>query len=145
MARPYVGVAPWIGVDLDGTLAKYPPDAGEEIGAPIPAMVARVVQFLLAGWKVKIFTARIAPPIPHTKMIEEVAEIAAWWENTLTNYLKDFSIIERDALTKLMVPLTVTATKDFGMIILYDDRVVQVEPNTGEILGQEPEEFLLRP
>jgi len=49
--------------------------------------------------------------------------------------------VEEDTLAKLMLPLTVTATKDFGMVILYDDRVVQVEPNTGKILGQEPEEL----
>jgi len=140
MARTWEGITPWIGVDLDGTLAHYPPGAGDDIGAPIPAMVERVVRFLIAGWTVKIFTARIAPPLAHTKMIAEVASISEWWMETLADYLKDFSV-EDDILPKIMLPLTVTATKNFGMVILYDDRVVQVEPNTGRILGREPEEL----
>lgn len=140
MARPLQGITPWIGVDLDGTLAHYPPEEGHDIGAPIPVMVERVVKHLIAGWKVKIFTARVAPPLPHRALIAEVAIISEWWGDTLTDYLKDFSI-EDDVLPKIMLPLTVTATKDFGMVVLYDDRVIQVEPNTGRILGQEPEEL----
>ena len=31
--------------------------------------------------------------------------------------------------------LTITCVKDFAMVELYDDRCVQVRPNTGELVG----------
>ena len=39
----------WIGVDLDGTLAKYSTWNNGQIGDPIPAMVERVKKWLLLG------------------------------------------------------------------------------------------------
>ncbi|GAG26195.1 unnamed protein product, partial [marine sediment metagenome] len=49
----------WIGVDLDGTLAKYTGWKGDtDIGAPIPKMVLRMKRWFRQGKKVKIFTAR---------------------------------------------------------------------------------------
>ena len=51
----------WIGVDLDGTLAKYDGWKGPDvIGAPIPKMVARVQRAIGRGSNIKIFTARVA-------------------------------------------------------------------------------------
>jgi hypothetical protein len=32
--------------------------------------------------------------------------------------------------------LPVTCTKDYGMIALFDDRCVQVEANTGRLIGE---------
>jgi hypothetical protein len=50
---------PWIGVDLDGTLAEHLPEFDiSKIGPPIPAMVNTVKSYLANGKKVKIFTAR---------------------------------------------------------------------------------------
>jgi hypothetical protein len=50
---------PWIGVDLDGTLAEHLPEFDiSKIGPPIPAMVSTVKSYLANGKKVKIFTAR---------------------------------------------------------------------------------------
>lgn len=41
---------PWIGVDLDGTLAEYHGWVSElHIGPPIPAMLARVKRWLAEG------------------------------------------------------------------------------------------------
>lgn len=99
----------WIGVDLDGTLAYYDQWRGEEhIGEPIPMMVARIKDWLSVGTTVKIFTAR--------------------WNNG-ENQIK---IIQDWLEQKCGLPrLEVTATKDFSMITLWDDRCVQVEENTG--------------
>ena len=54
------GEKPWVGVDLDGTLAVYDHWRGEDhIGDPVPVMVERVKAILKAGkYDVLIFTAR---------------------------------------------------------------------------------------
>jgi hypothetical protein len=107
----------WIGVDLDGTLARYDGWKGiEHIGEPIPAMLDRVKNWLAHGREVRIFTARVGPrPDP-----EEAANarrfITAW------------------CIKHIGRPLVVTATKDMGMVELWDDRCVSVEANTGRIL-----------
>lgn len=103
----------WIGVDLDGTLAEY---YGwrrvDYIGPPIPLMMARVKKWISEGKRVKIFTARICDPkaLPH---------IIHWLEG---HGLGD---------------LEVTNIKDYGMVELWDDRCVCIEPNTGKILGRD--------
>jgi len=97
----------WIGVDLDGTLAKHGGWKGSDnIGEPVPAMKARVMEWLRNGVEVRIFTARAAIP-------EQVAPVQAWCREHLG------------------VALQVTNVKDFGMIELWDDRAVGVELNTG--------------
>lgn len=97
----------WIGVDLDGTLAEYHGWRGEEhIGVPVPKMLARVNQMLWSGQEVRIFTARASSPIA-------VAAIEAWCERHLGQKLK------------------VTNVKDYQMVELWDDRAVQIIPNTG--------------
>lgn len=104
----------WIGVDLDGTLAEYEGWKGpDNIGEPIPAMAFRVRKWLADGREVRIFTARAGVP-------EQIAPVKAW-------LLKHFG-----------QELPVTATKDFAMIELWDDRCVQVEPNTGRRMDGKP-------
>lgn len=106
----------WIGVDLDGTLAHYDGWKGiEHIGAPVPEMMVRVKQWVAAGKEVKIFTARAAAPEP-TK-------------SEVIGYIQDW--LEQHGLPRL----DVTNVKDFGMIELWDDRAVQVIPNTGRPVG----------
>lgn len=98
----------WVAVDLDGTLAEYGGWKGAgHIGKPIPKMLERVKRWLAAGVAVRIFTARAGDP-------ETVPHIEAWCREHVGQVLP------------------VTATKDYGMICLYDDRAVQVIPNTGE-------------
>lgn len=100
----------WIGVDLDGTLAEYGGWKGaDNIGAPIPAMVARVLEWHNGGREVRIFTARVA----HDEDGSARAGIERWCEEHLGRVLP------------------VTNAKDYGMIELWDDRCVQVEINTG--------------
>jgi hypothetical protein len=98
----------WIGVDLDGTLAHYDPSKGaDHIGAPVPAMAIRVRNWLVAGYEIRIFTARASVP-------ELIPPVEAW------------------CARHFGVRLPVTNAKDFGMIELWDDRCVQVRVNTGE-------------
>lgn len=98
----------WIGVDLDGTLAHYDGwMGGDHIGEPIPEMLARVRVWLAKDRTVKIFTARAQIP-------DQIPPIKEW--------------LRKHGLGDLEV----TATKDFGMIELWDDRCIQVIPNTGK-------------
>lgn len=103
---------PWIGVDLDGTLAHKLDSYGEDgtaIGEPVPAMVDRVKQWLGEGKQVKIFTARVAND-PERK-IEHA--IRGWC---------------REHLGK---ELPVTCEKDPRMTGLWDDRAHGVVADTG--------------
>lgn len=104
----------WIGVDLDGTLAHYDRWRGiEHVGAPVPAMVRRVRQWLAEGRTVRIFTARV-----HGATGDELTAIV--------------QPIAKFCLDNFGQMLDITCVKDFGMIVLWDDRAVQVIPNTGE-------------
>lgn len=107
---------PWIGVDLDGTLAHYDGWVSpEHIGEPVPAMVERVRAWLSAGIRVRVLTARWS----HREERETISRVVGdWTEKHLGERLE------------------VTGTKDYGMLELWDDRAVQVEPNTGRILGR---------
>ena len=118
----------WIGVDFDGTLAEYHGWNGGQLGKPIPAMVQRVKKLLAKGTEVRIFTARVActgkqvaesgKSDNHDFAQEQAAQIEAWCEQHIGQRL------------------AVTATKDFAMIELYDDRAIQVEMNTGKLVAE---------
>jgi len=112
----------WIGVDLDGTLAKYEKWTGDpfSIGDPVPKMVERVKQWLREGQQVWIVTARVnfedrygsdASPAMQSQVRES---------------------IDKWCLLHIGVALPVTYKKNYSMIELWDDRCVQVIPNTGE-------------
>ena len=112
----------WIGVDLDGTLAKYDKWLGpERIGEPIGPMVARVKTWLSQGKEVRIFTARMAG--------HGLPKLGGGVEDII-------SPIEAWCLEHIGQVLPVTNVKDFGMIELWDDRAVQVEMNTGRRIGE---------
>jgi hypothetical protein len=116
----------WIGVDLDGTLAEYHGWVSEEhIGPPIPLMLDRVKKWLAEGRDVRIFTARVDGGKAalllgdeNGKKFEDVDSIKA--------------IIEKWCLQNIGQILPITNVKDYGMVELWDDRCVQVRPNTGE-------------
>ena len=111
----------WIGVDLDGTLAYHDKWKGHEhIGDPIPAMVQRVKVWLDSGQIVKIFTARFCE---HGQIIYLTNE------QTVIDVVTP---IENWCLKHLGQKLAVTNVKDYNMLELWDDRAVQVIPNTGE-------------
>jgi len=107
---------PWIGVDLDGTLAhwehveNYDPTI---IGAPIAPMVLRVKKLIADGYEVRIFTARVSDDgVRNISLVREA--IQTWCQ---------IHIGKR---------LPVTNIKDYGLIQLWDDRAVGVVANTGE-------------
>lgn len=109
---------PWIGVDLDGTLAFYDHWRGfEHIGEPIEAMVARVKRWLVDGVQVRIVTARV-----HRENFDNGVE----WEKAL-NVIRDWC---KKVLGQYLI---VTCSKDMSMIALWDDRAVRVSPNRGEV------------
>lgn len=113
--------AGWIGVDLDGTLAHYDGWQGPtHIGAPIPAMVERVKRWLAEGRDVRIFTARVS----HDESMPRIKEAAA-----------AMTAIRKWCAEHLGRELRITNVKDYAMIELWDDRAVQVEPNTGRPIG----------
>ena len=96
----------WVGVDLDGVLAHYDGWHGEDhIGEPIPAMLDRVKAWIAEGIDVRIFTARANSD--------------------------DRFALEEWCLKHIGCALPITATKDYQMVTLYDDRCVQMEKNTG--------------
>jgi hypothetical protein len=98
---------PWIGVDLDGTLAIYKDWVGPNyIGEPIPAMLERVKSWIFLGKKVKIFTARC-------------------WKDGQVKLIQEW--LKKHGLPKLEV----TNIKDPAMVELWDDRCIQVVRNTG--------------
>lgn len=113
----------WIGVDLDATLARYEGWVDElHIGPPVPAMLERVRCWVAAGRSVKVFTARVAPGALNLDGTPRdvgpvVSAIKAWCQHHIG------------------IELEVTCTKDFGCIEIWDDRCVQVEPNTGKPIG----------
>lgn len=120
----------WIGVDLDGTLAEYHGwEGAEQIGKPVPAMVERVKNWLEEGREVRIFTARV-----------DGGETALALGNPLGADFRDIAkvreAIERWCLEHIGQVLPITNVKDYGMVTLFDDRCIQVEPNTGRIIGR---------
>jgi hypothetical protein len=104
----------WYGVDLDGCLAHYGEWEGPtHIGEPIPAMVDRVKHWLEKGIDVRIFTARVSGK---------------------PDYAVRYAI-EQWCLKHIGQILPITCCKDYGLLVLFDDRCRQVELNTGRIIG----------
>ena len=111
----------WIGVDLDGTLARYTKWKGStHIGSPIPRMVRRVRRWVSHGKKVKIFTARA----------DDEKSV-----NAIKKWLKDNDLPD----------LEITNLKDQHMTEIWDDRAVSVQKNTGKVKeAQDIEQQLIR-
>lgn len=109
----------WVGFDLDGTLAEYGGFKGHAfIGPPIPLMVDRLKALLARGIECRIFTARVSDP-DRREQAKVVEQIEAW------------------CLEHVGQKLKVTNVKDYSMWLLYDDRAIAVEKNTGRIKGWE--------
>lgn len=111
----------WIGVDFDGTLAHYFGWKGPTVlGEPIKPMVEKVKAWLAEGREVRIFTARAYRGGSAVEILETSEAVQA---------------IQRWCLKHIGVVLNVTAVKDPGMEVLYDDRARQVITNEGRIIG----------
>src|SRR5574343_84484 len=100
---------PWVGVDLDGTLAYHEPGymrAGI-IGKPLPEMAGRVREQLRQGTCIKIFTSRAVYP-------EQIKLIQIW--------------LEKHGFP----PLEITNAKDPDCLEIWDDSARRVIKNTGQ-------------
>lgn len=122
----------WIGVDLDGTLAEYHWWDDGRIGAPIPKMVQRVKQWLAEGKEVRIMTARVSECGLHS---EESGQTA-----NRVFVMNQRELIAKWCLQHIGTVLPTTCEKDFLMVELWDDRAVQVRPNTGITISEELKE-----
>lgn len=101
----------WVGVDLNGTLARY--DEGQpsnHIGVPVPKMLARVRAWLDQTITVKVVTVRANDPV-------QILKIRQWLDG---QGLQEVEITDR---------------KDPDCREMWDDRAVQVVPNTGEMVS----------
>jgi hypothetical protein len=120
-------MADWIGIDLDGTLATYDDWTRWDVfGKPIPLMIERVKRWLAEGKEVRIFTARVAGTVERCLVTGEVVTVPMM-----------IAAIHQWLAEQGLPPLRVTATKDHEMRELWDDRCVQVVPNTGRTLAEE--------
>ena len=142
----------WIGVDLDGTLAgwgdPHPTDV-LTIGPPIAPMVARVKQMLAEGREVRIFTARVGPATKaecHAALCERGYPAHPEYDPVVHDpehfFLADQRrLIEAWCVEHLGQVLPITATKDFHMVALYDDRCLQVVSNQGVLVQDGAEAY----
>lgn len=116
---------PHILVDFDCTLAYYDGWTGPTtLGTPILPMVTKIKRWLFEGKKVIIFTARMTKNYPDKvlsdKELFDVEEaIKSWCEEHIGRRL------------------LVTNEKTYYSVVIYDDRAIQVETNTGRILNNE--------
>lgn len=120
----------WIGVDFDGTLVCEADWNLGQPGPPIPAMVARVKQWLADGDEVRIVTTRVAvvpkaDGTPGAEMNDYGQEADALFA------IQQRDLIRRWCQEHLGCALVVQAGKDFQMRELWDDRAIQLVPNTG--------------
>lgn len=101
----------WVGFDLDGTLSSTDNPGHFEppypIGDPIPEMIVVAKNLITSGVTVKIFTARACEQC-------NIAIVQDW--------------AEKHGLGRL----DVTNQKDYQLIRFYDDRAIQVIPNSGK-------------
>lgn len=158
----------WVGFDLDGTLAKYDHWLGcEHVGDPILPMVERVKAKIAEGYEVRIVTARASAwefeairngDIEDVRYADNLRELSQITKTSLypLNYRLRHSEMQEMLYKRDILPivqwcekhigqkLRVTAFKDYRMVALYDDRCVQVVPNTGELvqdLGKKKEDY----
>lgn len=125
----------WIGVDFDGTLAQYGTWVSPtHCGQPIVPMVERVRRWLAEGREVRIFTARVFP-ITTAMRPDDRVSIEDANGGRMLEAAAAVEAIRAWCREHLGQVLTVTCVKDYAMVELYDDRCVQVRPNTGELVG----------
>ena len=102
---------PWIGVDLDGTLAEeQDPFDPLTIGKPVPEMVEKVKKALEDGVEVRVFTARLADEKLRGQIREKIRE-----------YTREHIGRELDS----------TSEKDPGLREIWDDKARRVRKDEG--------------
>jgi hypothetical protein len=108
----------WIGVDFDGTLAYTVPNRTDpyQLGEPIPTMIDRVRDWLAKGYTVKLLTARMN-------------------YMSSTGYARDIpkmrALLEQWCQIHIGTVIECVNHKDGWMEVLWDDRAVSVDKDTG--------------
>lgn len=104
-----------IGVDLDGTMIKWDGWQGPEyLGAPLLPMIDRVRDLIRQGHDVWIYTARYGYPKDRSR----TKEVLEGWSQIYFGKC-----------------LPITSDKA-GFDIMFDDRAIQMVPNTGRTLKE---------
>jgi hypothetical protein len=121
----------WIGVDWDGTLVEYHSWMGwNQFGPPLAPMVKRVQKWIFAeGKDVRIMTARVGPVPDDLRRCINTGKIIT--NRMIVKAIQDYC----DKIIGARLP--VTCIKDLHMIELWDDRAIQMIPNTGRTLAEE--------
>ncbi len=137
-------VKDWIAVDLDGTCFTYTEWVGWNVfGKPIKPMIDRMKQWVAEGRDVRIMTARVGLPLRDRYSESTSIDILPRSRCRVTGQaFSDAMMIKviQDLLEKNGLPrLQVQCYKDVDMIEQWDDRAVQVVPNTGQTLADEYE------
>lgn len=134
---------PWVGVDLDGTLAHYGDKAHpwNMFGEPIKPMIDRIKNWRAQGIAVKIVTARAFPFVDgaanSSYILNAVQQCLVTGEAfTLAEMIE---VIKAWCQVHVGERLPVTCAKDYRMMELWDDRAIQVVANTGRSLHEEHE------
>ena len=113
----------WVGFDLDGTVAGYDTWKGwDHIGPPIPKMINLIKDLLNKGIKCKILTAR-ASKVSLARNNIQLAQME--------------KVIQDWTEKHIGVRLPVVTEKDCYMVSFYDDKCVQVQMNTGDVIGKD--------
>lgn len=108
----------WIGVDFDQTLHR-------DDGSPIQPMVDRVKKWISEGKEIRIVTARM-------NGFDNVDNDRSWSTVDQENYIREWCVKN---IGNEMKYVRIQHQKGPGMIELWDDKVVAVEPNTGRRLS----------
>lgn len=123
-AKPNVEPPPWIGVDLDGTLAQWGEWKGwNHINDPVPEMVKKVKEWLAKGITVKVLTARLS-------------KVSLAMHDGVS-YADQAEVIQKWCEKHIGVKLPVTSEKDWAMLFFCDDSAVQIKRNTGKPLAED--------
>lgn len=124
----------WIGFDWDGSLVKYDGTLGDGDPEPVAKSLDYVKQAISRGLDVRIFTARVAATGRKTPEGQDDTEFAEAQRRQ----------IEAWCMKHLGRTLPVTATKDFEMLMCFDDRAVQLVANTGLTVLEVAEQQVLQ-
>jgi hypothetical protein len=117
----------WIGVDFDCTLSMYFGYQSIGNGVAITPMIERVKKWISEGKDVRIFTARVAPS---NNFSEE--ELVGHYK-----YIENWCKINIGAV------LPIVYYKDVFLEEFWDDKAIQLIPNTGIRVDEIPKKTLI--
>jgi len=104
-------------VDFDRTLSQYEKwESVEHTGEPVPAIVEACQLAMARGFRIRVFTARVAPRDDGSHV--RAAEVIRAWTR---------QVFGRE--------LDVTCVKGPDVAEIWDDRACGIEPNTGRFLS----------